>query len=155
MESTDHADEWFTGFMKEVEPRLRHAFVAVFGQDRGREATAEAMAYAWEHWKRIRTMENPAGYLYTVGRSRTKTGRLRPSFVPVPQDRLPQVEPGLPTALARLSERQRVAVVMVHAYGSEREQAAEMLHVSVSTLDSHLQRGLAKLRSALGVESHV
>lgn len=75
--------------------------------------------------------------------------------MPVPQDRLPQVEPGLPTALARLSERQRVAVVMVHAYGWDREQAAQMLDVSVSTLDSHLQRGLAKLRSALGVESHV
>jgi DNA-directed RNA polymerase specialized sigma24 family protein len=49
-----------------------------------------------------------------------------------------------------------VAVVMVHAYGWPREEtAAMMLEVSVSTLDTHVQRGLAKLRDTLGVESHV
>jgi RNA polymerase sigma-70 factor (ECF subfamily) len=146
--------EPFTGFVKETEPQLRHALVAVLGQERGREATAEAMAYAWEHWEQVEEMENPAGYLYRVGRSRTKTRRFRSPFVPVPQDRLPDVEPGLPKALAGLSERQRVAVVMVHAYGWGREETAEILDVSLSTLDSHLQRGLTKLRGALGVESH-
>lgn len=40
--------ESFTVFVKEVEPRLRHALVAVYGQEQGRDATAEALAYAWE-----------------------------------------------------------------------------------------------------------
>jgi len=99
-------------------------------------------------------MENPAGYLYRVGRSRTTSGRRLPSFVPVPADRLPEVEPGLPAALGGLSDKQRVAVVMVHGYGWPRQETADMLEVTVSTLDTHLQRGLAKLRNALGVDSH-
>jgi DNA-directed RNA polymerase specialized sigma24 family protein len=149
------SDESFTVFVKENEPRLRHALVAVFGQDRGREATAEALAYAFENWDRIESMENPAGYLYRVGRSRSPVNRLRPSFLPVPTGDVSNVEPGLPRAMRGLSEKQRVAVVMVHAYGWSREETASLIGVSVSTVDTHLQRGLSKLRNGLGVASHV
>jgi len=154
VDAVDDFTESFTIFVKEVEVRLRHALVAVFGQEQGRDATAEALAYAWEHWSRVGSMDNPAGYLYRVGRSRGQRRRLRPVFDPVPSDHLPEVEPGLPVALLALSEKQRVAVVMVHAYDWPRHEAAELLGVSVSTLDTHLQRGLAKLRNGLGVESH-
>ena len=153
MDAVDGFTESFTIFVKEVEPRLRHALVASFGQEQGREATAEALAYAWEHWHRVAAMDNSAGYLYRVGRSRGKPRRSGPVFEPVPSS-LPEVEPGLPDALLGLSERQRVAVVMVHAYGWPRHEAAEVLGVSVSTLDTHLQRGLAKLRDGLGVQNH-
>ena len=40
------------------EPRLRRAFVAGYGSERGREATAEALAYAWERWAQIEPMPN-------------------------------------------------------------------------------------------------
>jgi len=146
--------ERFTRFVEDVEPRLRHAFVAVFGQERGREATAEALAYGWEHWARIETMDNPAGYLYRVGRSRSKPRRARPMFAAVPVDEAPHVEPHLPEALGALSEKQRLAVVMIHAYGWSRESTAELLDVTVSTIDTHLLRGLTKLRYELGVETH-
>lgn len=149
------SDESFTVFVKETEPRLRHALVAVFGQERGREATAEALAYAFENWDRVEHMENPAGYLYRVGRSHAHLNRLRPDFLPVPADDIPNVEPGLPRALRGLSEKQRVAVVMVHAYGWSREETASLMGLSVSTVDTHLQRGLVKLRSGLGVASYV
>ncbi|NNF63155.1 MAG: sigma-70 family RNA polymerase sigma factor [Acidimicrobiia bacterium] len=154
MGAVEEFSESFTIFVKEVEPRLRHALVASLGQEEGREATAEALAYAWEHWGRLEAMENAAGYLYRVGRSRGRPRRSRPVFDPVPSRHLPEVEPGLPDALSGLSEKQRVAVVMVHAYEWSRGEAAEVLGVSVSTLDTHLQRGLAKLRDGLGVQSH-
>ena len=144
----------FTGFVEIVEPRLRHALVAVFGQDRGREATAEALAYAFEHWDRLQNMENPAGYLYRVGRSRSRLNRLQPRFLSVPIDEAPNVEPGLPAALQRLSEKQRVAVVMVHAYGWTRDETASLMGLSRSTVDTHLQRGLSKLRDVLGVTTN-
>jgi ribosomal protein S11 len=48
--------ESYTGFVKDVEPRLRQALVARFGPEEGREATAEALAYGWEHWKRLQQM---------------------------------------------------------------------------------------------------
>jgi DNA-directed RNA polymerase specialized sigma24 family protein len=149
------SDESFTVFVKETEPRLRHALVAVFGQERGREATAEALAYAFENWDRVEGMENPAGYLYRVGRSRAHPNRLWPRFLPVPASHTSNVEPGLPDALRGLSEKQRVAVVMVHAYGWSREETASLMGLSVSTVDTHLQRGLSKLRNVLGVASHV
>ncbi len=141
----------FTTFVKETEPRLRHALVAVFGQDRGLEATAVALAYAFEHWERIENMENPAGYLYRVGRSRGSFEQMRPSFAPVPEEHASNVEPGLPAALRRLSEKQRVVVVMIHAYGWSREETASLMGLSISTVDTHLQRGLSKLRRHLGV----
>ena len=144
-------EESFTAFVKETEPQLRHALVAAFGQDWGVEATAVALAYAFEHWERIKNMENPAGYLYRVGRSRGSLDRIRPSFAPVPVDHALNVEPGLPAALRKLSEKQRVAVVMIHAYGWSREEAASLMGLSVSTVDTHLQRGLSKLRRQLGV----
>lgn len=144
-------DESFTAFVKETEPRLRHGLVAAVGQERGLEATAVALAYAFEHWERIENMENPAGYLYRVGRSRVPIERIRPNFAPVPVEQMPNVEPGLPAALRRLSEKQRVAVVMIYAYGWSREETASLMGLSISTVDTHLQRGLSKLRRLLGV----
>jgi RNA polymerase sigma factor (sigma-70 family) len=64
---------------------------------------------------------------------------------------LPHVEPRLASALSSLSERQRVAVLLVHAHGWTLEAAAEVVGVSTSTLRNHLARGLAKLRDQLGV----
>lgn len=43
------------------EPRLRRALCAAYGMELGREATAEALAYAREHWRRLRVTDNPAG----------------------------------------------------------------------------------------------
>ena len=147
--------ESFRLFVKETEPRLRHALVAVFGQERGREAVAEAFAFGWEHWGRVSVMDNPVGYLYRVGRFQTARNRRSPIFSPTSVVTSPDVEPGLPNALGGLSEKQRVAVVMVHAYDWTRDEAAAVMGVSVSTLDTHLQRGLRKLRSSLGVDSDV
>jgi RNA polymerase sigma-70 factor (ECF subfamily) len=137
--------------VEEVERPLRLALVAVYGQEHGRDATAEALLYAWQNRSRIRDMENPAGYLYRVGRSKGRRRRLRPPMLPLATDRLPEVEPGLPAALAGLSEKQRIAVVLVHAYGYERREVAEMVSITTSTLDTHLTRGLERLREALGV----
>ena len=89
--------EAFSVFVKEHEARLRHALTARFGPDVGKEAAAEALAYAWEHWERVHAMESPVGYLYTVGRDRGRRMRKhrRVVFPTVPMDRAPWVEPGL------------------------------------------------------------
>lgn len=143
----------FEAFVSDVEQRLRLALTAVFGQEGGRDATSAAFLYAWEHWGRVSTMENPAGYLYRVGRS-SQRRRKQPVWKPVPASAIPDVEPRLPEAISRLSERQRLAVVLVHAYGWSRREAAETVGMSVSTLDTHLARGLERLRASLGVQSN-
>ena len=144
------AQESFTRFVEEVEPRLRVALVARFGSEDGRDATADALAYGWEHWERVRVMENPAGYLYRVGQHAGMRRWRRPALPPPPQRSEPEVEPALPRALTRLSHRQRTSVLLVHGFGWTHEEVADLLGVSASTVRNHLRRGMNKLRAALG-----
>lgn len=119
----------------------------------GKEATADALAYAWEHWERIREMDNPAGYLYRVGQTCSrKYNRRSPLFPSVDRVELPRVEPGLPAALQSLSERQRIAVVLLHGMQWSEREVADLLEVDRSTVRRHRERGLEKLRRALEVE---
>ena len=140
----------FTRFARDAEPRLRIALAAAVGQEVGTEATAEALAYGWEHWERIESMENPVGYLYRVGRSAVRPPR-RLQLPPMPLTRTPVVEPALPAALAKLSDRQRVAVVLVHGFDWKHIEVAELLGVNAPTVATHVRRGLAKLRRHLKV----
>lgn len=57
----------FEEFVTSVRPRLRRALAGCRGVEGADEAVAEALAYAWEHWARVRDLDNPAGYLYRVG----------------------------------------------------------------------------------------
>lgn len=147
------ADE-FTAFVEEVEPKLSYALAAAYGVEVGREATADALAYAWTHWHQMRQKSNPAGYLYRVGQSAArKYRRTTPLFPAVTRNGLPHVEPGLPAALQSLSEAQRTAVVLVYVLEWSEREAAELLGVDRSTVRRHRDRGLAKLRTALEVSA--
>jgi len=141
-------EEEFTAFVVSHESRLRRAFVAAYGAQRGREATAEALAFAWEHWGRISQMDNASGYLFRVGRSRTRLRRAVLTFVPKEHND-PIVEPGLALALKTLSARQRTAVVLVHGFGWTLREVGELTGTKVTTVQNHLERGFAKLRHAL------
>lgn len=142
----------FVSWCKVVEPRLRLALMTAYGRERGREATAEALAWAWEHQERLAGLERPVAYLYRVGQTRTRVRRLRILYGR-PEWPEPWVEPSLGAALASLSPRQRVAVVLVHGYGWTFIEVADLLGVKVTTVQNHLDRGLARLRSVLEVSS--
>jgi DNA-directed RNA polymerase specialized sigma24 family protein len=143
----------FVDFVETNESRLRHALTASLGFEAGKDAAAEALAYGWEHWERVEAMANPVGYLYTVGRSKgRKLLSSRPAFPPIPEDRTPWFEPGLPDALAALPERERTVVLLLYGYGWHMTEVAETLGVSKSTVQTHAERGMRKLRRRLGVE---
>ena len=149
------ADATLSGPSSASARRLRQILVARYGWELGIEAWQDAMAYAWEHHESLATMANPDGYLYRVGQSsvrRQRRWRRRVLLPQVPPARLPDVEPGLPAALATLSSRQRLAVLLVHGHGWTQEEAAAALEIDVSTLRNHLRRGLQKLRTTLGVD---
>ena len=97
-------------------------------------------------------MANPAGYLYRVGQSRTRPRKSPALFAPRPEGEPAWVEPELLSGLGELTEAQRTAVVLVHAYGWTHPEVAELTGVSASSVQTHLDRGLAKLRRTLGVE---
>ena len=69
--------------------------------------------------------------------------------LPPPGDEWAIVRPELPRALARLSGRQRAAVLLVYAHGETYAGAAATLGMSVSTLRNHLDRGMRRLRAQL------
>lgn len=105
----------FTSFVRDVEPWLRHSLIPLVGLDAATEATAAALAYGWEHWDRLRIMDNPAGYLYRVARTKARRASNRNPVLPrVSVAHLPHVEPALPKALEQLSEKQRTVVWLVH-----------------------------------------
>lgn len=148
-----NAHEEFSVFVEIDGPRLERALTAVYGPDRAADATAEGLAYAWEHWSRVRAMTNPAGYVYRVARSRGRQRRTAVVF-PAPDPGLPWIEPGLGAALTRMPEKQRVCVLLVHGWDWTHPEVAGLLGVGVSTVRNHLARGLSRLRAELGVPSH-
>lgn len=145
----------FTVFFADAEPRLRRALVAAYGVERGREAAAEALTHGWQHWERVSMMENPVGYLYRVGQSKSRPRAEAAVFPPAPDSEARWVEPELPHALASLSERERLAVVLIEGFGWTYREVAETAGVTASSVQSYLSRGLRKLRDALGVTEDV
>ena len=149
----DGSESDFRAFVGDAEPRLRRVLVAGFGLQIGEEATADAIAYAWEHWARVHGMDNPIGYLFRVGQTAGRRFRRAPALgVIVPEPNPPlMVEPGLAAAIASLSENQRISTLLVHGAGWTLTEVADLLSVRPGTIAKHAERGLDKLRRTLGV----
>lgn len=150
-----HEGAIYERFAGEFARPLKEALMASFGPELGDEATAEALAYGWEHWERIREMANPRGYLYRVGQNyarRVLRRKVLPLRRVIGESFEPWFEPELVPALRSLSEKQRIAVVLIHGFGWTVTEVAELLGVTFSTVQAHLDRGLRKLRRRLGVE---
>lgn len=147
----------FERFAGEVEPRLRRALVAGFGGVVGREAAADALAWAWQNWDRVAELESPVGYLYRVGQTLALRSEARDlpvaELAPAISSPHDSFEPGLAPAIARLSEAQRCAVVLVVGFGYTLREAAEILGVTASTVHRDCERALTRLRSELEVEN--
>jgi len=143
----------FVEFARRIEPSLRIALVAGHGADRGLEAANDALVYAWRHWDRVQRLDNPAGYLYRVGQRLARRRRLPIRLGgEAPLHREPWVEPGLSHALAALSARQRQVVVLVASYQWTLREVADLLDIRLSSVQTHLERGMRRLRSELGVD---
>ena len=147
----DRRSEQFAGFFTEAEPRLRHALVANYGPEVGREAAADALEYSWTNWQRISAMDYPIAYLYRVGQSAAKKYRGERLVLSRSESSEPWFEPALLPALSRLTARQRTAVVMRYAFDHSFADIAQVMGVAVPTVQKHVDRAMEKLRKALEV----
>jgi DNA-directed RNA polymerase specialized sigma24 family protein len=144
-------DRDFEAFVREVDRPLRQALVGALGSQRGADAHAAALEYAWTHRDRVTAMASPIGYLFKVGRSSVRLRRRPlPRLYPSPDPDTPEYEPKLPAALAALPERQRVAVFLAVGCGWSFAEVARLEGTTESTIRTHVQRGLGRLRKDLG-----
>ena len=149
METTSDPER-FEMFVRRVEPQLRKALSGHLPEASVADGVAEALGYAWEHRDRVLAMERPAGYLYRVAQTRSR--RRRQGWLPWSGEAsLPDIEPGLPAALADLPAGQAKAVWLVTACGWTHAEAGDALGVSASTVSTQVQRALIRLRTSLGV----
>lgn len=142
----------FEEFVADVESRLRVALIATYGPLNGQVAALDALSWAWEHWNDVRSMNNPVGYLYRVGQTAARRQRIRPIPVDASAFRhhgIPEINPDLIPALGALTAQQRTAVMLVHAFGWTIRDVARMLELAPSTVQTHVERGLARLRDQL------
>jgi DNA-directed RNA polymerase specialized sigma24 family protein len=149
--SSVEREQSFRRFARTVEPGLRAALVGNLGPERGAEALNDALVHGWRHWERVQQMNNPAGYLYRVGQRAGRRRRKRLDRLPdAPASREPWVEPGLWRALQSLSVRQRQVVLLVEALEWTQREAADLLGIRPASVQTHLARGMGRLRDALG-----
>jgi DNA-directed RNA polymerase specialized sigma24 family protein len=144
----------FDDFVRAVEPALLQALVSTYGPLDGREATVDALSWAWEHWDRLDHISNKVGYLYRVGQSATR--RFTARDLELRRDLaddggVADFDPGLMPAMRGLSEQQRTAVLLVHGFQWSQTEVADLLDINPSTVREHLRRGLDRLRSELEV----
>lgn len=137
--------------------KLRRVFTARYGVEVGGDIHADAIAWAWEHWEKIRVMDNAIGYLYRVAQSKSRPHRrwsVRNTFpARMPERWHVDRDPTLFASLQGLTDNQRTAVLMVHGHNWSYAEVAEALDCSVAAVTNHVYRGLAILRRDLLEES--
>jgi RNA polymerase sigma-70 factor (ECF subfamily) len=138
------ATESFEAFFEDQRPRLFRALLLVTrNAHEAEEILQDAFLKVWERWDRVRTFEDPTGYLYRTAmngfRSRyrrtllaaRRTVRLAPAEDPF--DAVAAREDAL-RELGRLTPRQRAAVVLTELLGHSYDQAAEELGIKPGTV---------------------
>ena len=126
------------------------------------DAAQEAFARALVHWRRIRTGDNPAGYVFRtafrlLNKERAARRRMRAEAVaegdagalPGPESTV-LARMTLGQALEVMPERQRQCVGLCLYLELGADQAADILGIEAATVRVHLHRARVKLRSVLG-----
>jgi RNA polymerase sigma factor (sigma-70 family) len=127
-------------------------------QHEAEELAQEAFVRVLERWDRVRSMDDPRAYLYRTAMNAFRSGYRRTLLaarrtvgaMPV-DDEMAAVDELDATfrTLARLSTRQRAAVVLTDLFGFGSEDAARILGVRPSTLRMHVSRAHAALKEAM------
>ncbi|MGH1491019.1 MAG: RNA polymerase sigma factor [Acidimicrobiales bacterium] len=142
-------------------PRLVNTLAVVTGDRQlAVEAASEACTKALARWNRVGAMERPGGWVYRVAlnesRRRAKRGALERRLL---ARKLVEVEPIAPpvhgdldlwSAVARLPERTKEAVVLRYVADLTEPEIAKALGVSRGTVATMLRRAHMKLAEELG-----
>jgi RNA polymerase sigma factor (sigma-70 family) len=145
-------------FERERDDLYRALWLVTRNRFEAEELTQEAFVRVLERWDRVSVMEAPRAYLFRTAMNafRTSYGRAilaakrTMRAMPV-DDAIAEIDgrDAAVRALARLSPRQRAAVVLTDMLGFRSEEAARMLGIRASTLRAHASRAHAALKETM------
>jgi RNA polymerase sigma-70 factor (ECF subfamily) len=134
----------FERFYDAERARLFQALVVITrNRSEAEDISQEAFLRTWERWERIRSLDDPAGYLHRIAmnafrdRYRRSKLSLARAVRPVPRpDDLDAVEARsvTETVLGTLAPRQRAALVLTEGLGYSAEEAGDFLGIKGSTV---------------------
>jgi RNA polymerase sigma factor (sigma-70 family) len=122
------------------------------------EVMQDAFISVFERWERVSEMDDPTGYLYriafrTVGRRARRAARaiFRAGQVEESTDEYASSDARnvVRDALARLTRRQRTAIVLTELLGYSSEEAGKMMGARAVTVRVLASQGRAAMRRAL------
>jgi RNA polymerase sigma-70 factor (ECF subfamily) len=144
-------------FELEQERLLRLLWMVTGSLQEAEDIVQEAFLRVWERWSNVAAMDSPAGYLHrtamNVFRNRYRRARLavrKAVGAAPPVDAFGAVDDRVTvsSALARLTPKQRAAVVLTDLLGYPAEEAARMLGIRGSTVRSLSSTARAAMRNA-------
>jgi RNA polymerase sigma factor (sigma-70 family) len=152
----------FIEFYAATKDAAFRAVVAIVG-DRvaAEDAVSEAYARALARWASVRHHPQPFAWVLRTALNvqRSWWRRLRREHIaPPPEQRVEPplpVDPALRAAIAKLPERQREILGLRLVAGLSGQETADLLGIAVATVNVHLHRALATLRSALVPDADV
>ncbi len=150
----------FETFFEVEHDGLYGALILVTGnRQEADELMQDAFLRVWQRWHIVQSLANPTGYLYrtamNLAHSRWRRARVaaRRAFqVPSHRDAFEDVEmrEDLRRAMAGLTPRQRVAIVLTELLGYPSAEAAETMGIRASTVRALTTQARATLRAHLG-----
>ena len=153
--AVQHSFEDF--FELEQERLLRLLWMVTGSLQEAEDIVQDAFLRVWERWHNVSSMESPTGYLHhaamNIFRNRYRRARLGLRKVigtDPPIDAFDSAEDriSVSSALARLTRKQRAALVLTEMLGYPADDAGRMLGIRGSTVRSLSSTARAALRDA-------
>ena len=148
----------FEAWYRALHPRLLATLILITGNGEvARDATDEAFARAYQHWRRVSRMASPDAWTFTVARNVARRGARRATH----ERSLLRVQAaGVSTAVpapageawalvASLPERQRVAIVLRHVADLTEPEIARAMRISRGTVSTTLADAHRALKAQL------
>lgn len=148
-------EQWY----QSIYPRVYAAIVIVAASpDDARDAIQDALVKALEDWERVKAMDSPEAWLYSVARNKVRRTQRRrnmlrkillrenPSHFEMAH---PLYEYELWTAVKNLPERQRTAVALRHIAHLTEPEVAQIMGITRGTVSSTLRAAHSRLKLQL------
>lgn len=145
----------FDDFYRHERDRIARALAVTVGDGHvAAEATDEAMARAYQRWRKVGGYDNPSGWVYRVALnwaiSHLDRKRREPQPDPAwPIEIDPPAEPTVAAAIASLPVDQRAVIVCRFHLGLSEAETAAALRIRAGTVKSRQHRALQKLQQQL------